>query len=405
MAIQGLRHTENFATDERPLHWRAGLLRLYPNGKAPLFALTTAMKERKVDDPEYNWWEKQLQTQRMALSAAINNAVTTIPVTSGALQCKVGTLILIEASNEIVRVTANPTVDTSLTVVRAQGGTTAAAVDPAVAGTNPNMFMIGSMHEENSGAPPGVNYDPVKNSNYTQIFRDTLEMSRTAERTRLRTVEQVKEAKRETLEIHGMGIEKALIFGGKSETTINGNPARSMGGVISFIQAGAPGNIVNVGGAPMDMDDLEEHLYKIFLFGSSEKVAFCGNRAALTINKIIRKNSQYNIQTGVKEYGMNVWRLVCPFGELVMKSHPLFNQLGSGNTGGTAYWGVESWMLVLDMDNLQYVYLDDTKYEPKLQDNDIDGMKSGYLTECGLEVHHAKTHYLLKGVAAAAIDS
>lgn len=402
MAIQGLRHTENFATDERPLHWRAGLLRLYPNGKAPLFALTSAMKERKVDDAEFNWWEKQLQTQRMALSADIDNAVTTIPVVSGALQAKIGTLLFFEQSSEIMRVTANPTVDTSLTVVRAQGGTAAAAINFDGAGVNPNAFMIGSMYQENSSAPPGVNYDPVKGNNFTQIFRDTLEMSRTAQQTRLRTVEQVKEAKRETLEIHGMGIEKALIFGGKAETTISGNPARAMGGILSFIPAG---NKRANNGAALTMDVFEEDMYNIFKFGSSEKMGYCGNRAALAVNQMVRKNSQYQIHSGQKEFGMNVWRLVSPFGELVMKTHPLFNQLGAGTTTAVEYLSIESWLLVLDMENLQYVYMQDTKYEQDLQANDIDGMKSGYLTECGIEVHHGKTHYLITGLKAGAADA
>ena len=35
---------------------------------------------------------------------------------------------------------------------------------------------------------------------------------------------------------------------------------------------------------------------------------------------------------------MNVSRLVCPFGELVIKTHPLFeNRMPGGTTAGTAY--------------------------------------------------------------------
>lgn len=101
---------------------------------------------------------------------------------------------------------------------------------------------------------------------------------------------------------------------------------------------------------------------------------------------------------------MNVNRLVSPFGELVIKTHPLFNQVQGGTTGGSAYYGMESWMFVLDAAQLQYVYLkdSDTKYEPKLEANGMDGMKSGYLTECSIEVHHPKSHYLLKNMVAAA---
>ena len=55
----------------------------------------------------------------------------------------------------------------------------------------------------------------------------------------------------------------------------------------------------------------------------------------LAINQIVRNNSQFNIQTGLKEFGMDVSRLITPFGTLVLKTHPLFNQITGGTTGGS----------------------------------------------------------------------
>ena len=139
------------------------------------------------------------------------------------------------------------------------------------------------------------------------------------------------------------------------------------------------------------MEDLEEEAYRLFLEGSNEKMALCGNRAVLTINQLVRKNSHFNIQTGIKEYGMNVMRFVTPFGTIVMKTHPLFNQM----RGASGYAGMESSMVIIDAAELKYRYLvdSDTQYQPQLQDNGIDGDKSGYLTECGLEVHHPTYHH------------
>ena len=71
MTIQGLRTSENFATNERPENWRKGLLMLDPNGSASRLLLLQ-MKEESVDDPKYHWWEKRLQTRRIALSANIS---------------------------------------------------------------------------------------------------------------------------------------------------------------------------------------------------------------------------------------------------------------------------------------------------------------------------------------------
>lgn len=103
---------------------------------------------------------------------------------------------------------------------------------------------------------------------------------------------------------------------------------------------------------------------------------------------------------------MDVMRLITPFGQLVLKTHPLLNTSPGGvNSGSKAYYGLDSYFFVLDMAELVYDYVDDTQYEAKLQGNGVDGLKSGYLTECGLEMHHPKHHFLIKGLRAGAADT
>ena len=63
-------------------------------------------------------------------------------------------------------------------------------------------------------------------------------------------------------------------------------------------------------------------------------------------------------------------------------------------------------MTVLDMANIKYVHLEggDTKYEKDLQENGMDGMKAGYLSECGLEVHHPLSHFQINGMREGIAD-
>jgi hypothetical protein len=396
MAIQGLRHTSNFEGNQRPQNWREAILLLNPNGMAPLTGLTSAMKSRSTNDPQFNWFEKVLPTQRFTLSANLA-ASGDLAVSSGALGLKAGHILRIEATGEIVRVSSDPVLDTAIPVVRGFSGSTAATV--TIASENPAAHVIGTAHEEGSAAPTGINYDPTRRYNYTQIFRNTLEMTRTASRTRLRTGDAVKEAKRECLELHSIELEKAFFWGKAHETTLGGKPIRTTGGVISFIDSN---NVVNNTDGSFTMTELEGWLKRIFDYGSTEKVAFAGNTAVLAINQCIRKNSSYNIQSGVKEYGMAVTRLICPFGELVIKTHPLFNQISS-----TSYNAADSSMTVLDMANVMYVNLDgaDTKYQKDLAENGLDGEKSGYLTECGIEVHHPLSHFQINGMRSGLLDS
>lgn len=403
MAIQGLRDTSNFVADQRPKDWRQSMLLLYPNGKAPLTALTNLMKSKSTEDPEFNWWEKPLPTQRLALTASITDSETTLTIGGGgALAVRAGHVLRIEQSEELVLVTADPASDTSLTVQRAFAGTSAAAVTYDGAGVNPNVQVVGNVNEEGSLPPTGVNYDPTKRYNFTQIMRNTLEMTRTASKTRLRTGDQLVEARRECLELHSIEMERNFLFGKRFEGTKNGKPMRMTSGIINFIDSG---NIVANGGAAVTMATLEGWLERMFRYGSSEKLAFCGNLAMLSIQQAVRKNTSVQIMSGIKEFGMNVSRLICPFGELVIKTHPLFNQVTGGTTSATRYYGLNSWLLVLDQTELVYRYIDDTKYEKQLQANGFDGMQSGYLTEAGLEVHHPLSHFLIKGMETGAVDA
>lgn len=424
MAVQGLRHTGtgSLATDERPKNWREGILLLFPNGKAPFFALTSAMKSQSTDDPEFSWWEKEVSAQRIALNEDMDDSETALTVVSGALEFKLGDIIYVEGSGssppELLLVSANPSVDTLITVERGYAGTTAAAVTYAGDGDNPYLLKIGSCYEEGSDKPQTIGYLPTKKYNYTQIFRDNLSVSRTAQKTRLRTRQLVREAKRETTHYHAAGIERAMIFGTRYEEARFGRPARLTDGIVAILtrengyDGTAASNIKDFSAGTTSYDELEPYLDYMFRYGSTEKMAFCGNTALLTIQGIVRKSkgAQMQLVPGIKEFGMDVSRLICPFGTLVLKSHPLFNQVASGFTGGTTvgthdYHAMDKWVLVLDMDNIRYRYVDDTFYKVDQEEDGVDGMESGFITECGMEFQHAKTHFLLKGLYGAATES
>src|SRR3990167_11354669 len=191
MSIQGLRTTSNFVTDQRPKNWREGILMLYPNGKAPLTGLTSQMKEESTNDPEFNWWEKEIDDRRIGIATsyvALATNDTSITVTGDALTLKEGDLLYAEQTGEIMLVAADPVSDTVFTAIRGYAGTTTkigVLVGTGTgAGVSPVLQIIGSANEEGSLAPTGISFDPTKRTSYTQIFRNTLEMTRTAMKTR-----------------------------------------------------------------------------------------------------------------------------------------------------------------------------------------------------------------------------
>lgn len=414
MTIQGVRLSDGFVTDARPKNWREGVLRLFPNGSAPLFALTAGIPSKMTDDPEYHWWEKKMETHRIPVTADPGTgSPITVGQTGGVNNALIagfhkGHIIRFEETDELALVTADPVSgDGNLALTRGYStdvsGVAATTFDFDGAGVNPNIHTVGTSFEENSDAPTGVSFDPTKQTNFTQIFRDTFDASRTAINTRLRTGDQVREAKRETLELHSATIEKALWFGQADDTqSIGGNIARTTGGVFQYIDTA---NVISATAGSFTYAELLGWLEQAFRFGSTEKMGFCGNLAMLNIQEAIRKstNAAINVSQGQKEFGMNVTRLLSPFGTVVLKTHPLFNQITSGTTTGTDFHAVDTWLAILDMDEMVYRFLrnSDTQFESNLQANGLDGMKSGYLTECGLEIHHPTSHFLLKDLAAS----
>jgi hypothetical protein len=395
------------------------MLLLYPNSsdiaKAPLTALTSLLKSETTDDPVFHWFQKTLDARRFKIAADLTAVATTITIDptykSGtdfatSKMAKAGDLLWIEQTNEIVRVSADATAPNTLTVQRGTAGTVGTAL--TVAASNPYINIIGSAMEEGSLAPTSVAYDPIEVNNYCQIFRSTLSITRTAQKTRLRTGDAVTEAKRECLEYFGIDMERAFWFNkSKYLTTINGNPARFTAGILQQIVDQAPNNQVSAPpGGLITMDWLEQFTELAFRFGSSEKMVFGSNLVLLALQQAIRKNSYFRIEVGLKEYGMTVSRFITPFGELVFKTHPLFNQMQGGvTTGGSAFFSVANNAYILDMQNLRYRYVDDVKYEKDLTPIGLDGLKSGYLAECGLELHHGPSHFIWTGIQGGAVDS
>lgn len=400
MAIQGLRNTANFGTDVRPKNWREGILLQKPNGMFPLFALTSQMRKEVVDDPEYNWFEKCLNARRLIPSSSVNSSATSISVTAGAKLVSKNTMLFDEATKEILFVSASPESDTALTVTRGFAGTTAASI-----ATTDRLLVIGTAFPEGSKAPIGLAYDPYKRYNKCQIFRRTTAITGTASKTKVRTGDEWREAKRECAEYISIDIEQAMWFSKQSETTLDGQPIRTMDGVMNQIDAG---NTIDCSAAypnGVSFDDLQVLIKDIFKYGSSEKMCFCGDLFLLTLQQIIQQTPHcvWVFDSSKKEYGMDVTRLKTSFGTLVFKTCPLFNLSTSDFSGDTPIYGYDSHGFILDMEQVRYVYLDgrDLHFEDKLEETGEDAKKSGYIAECSIKVAHKENHFHIANLAKA----
>lgn len=390
-AIAGLRGTGDWGTDERPKNFREAILWRDPNGVTPLTALLGKAKSESTNDPEFAWWEEQLNAIRVTTDATgAAAASTSITLTGGGLDLVPGDLLLVEKTdvvlydNEIVEV-SSVTSDTAIVVRRGQAGSTAANT-----GASANLTKIGNRFAEGTRSPSASTRNPTKLNNYCQIFKTAYEMTRTASQTTTRTGDSLKNDKKRKMFDHSAAMELAFFYGKKSETVgANGKPLRTTGGLRQFITTN-----VKVFTTTPTVNTFLDALYPVFDYNGEgagdERIVFAGNGALNSVNKMIadKNNVRVNYEGTVKQYGMNLQSFVTPQGVFYIKSHPLLN----------THPRYTNSMFVLNGAGLRYRYLQDTKAQENIQNNDEDTKKGQWLTEAGLEVNHEPTFAYLGNV-------
>ena len=408
----GMRGTGDWATDQRPKNWREGILYEYPNGSAPLTALLSKMKESLADDPEFYWWTKSLPTQAGAVTniytdTLMASAYTASGVAGSILYVKVAEAVAdhFRAGHQaLMRDESDYAVDVNAKVMDVQknGADSCITIKLLEADNNSGshdlsdcdrILAIGNMNPEGSGMPDALSYDPVKIYNKTQIFRTPLELTRTARLTKLRTGDAYTEAKREALELHSIEMEKAYLWGIMTENTgDNGKPERTTRGLIDIIKNYASSNVddfsINTDYTgdtwlASGEDWLDNMMRLVFRYGSSEKLAFCGDGALLGINKLAKSSGQFTLTSKTKDYGIQVVSWQTPFGILNLKTHPLLSYETTNQYS----------MIVFEPAQLKYMYITDTKFYKDGENQNTgwtrkDGTSEEFLTEAGLEFHH-----------------
>ena len=403
------------------------ILRLYPNGDAPLTAILSKMGEERVTDPEYNWWTKKFPDQAGAVTAVYTDAaLSTLYVSGGVagqtLYLKVTAAVCQEfrvGHQVLMRDASDYTVDVNGKVVsrNENGANSYIGVRLLEADDNSTshdlsdcdrVMIVGNINAEGATMPTGISYDPVKYNNYTQIFRTPLSITRTARETRLRTGDAYKEMKLEALELHGVEMEKAFIWGIPTEVTgDNGKPERTTGGLVHFLRTYVPANVNDFslnstysGKAWTDAGGgktwLEAYLEQLFRFGSKDKLVLCGSGALLGIQQLVEAFSHMTITPMTTAYGLRVSEWFTPFGTIYLKTHPLMSQETT-----TRYS-----MFLLEPSNMKYRYITDTTFYGEGGNtasagnnaNRRDGTDEEFLTECGLEFWHPDTFMFLNGV-------
>lgn len=393
--IAGLRGTGDWGTDERPKNFREGILRFNPNGTAPIFALSSKAGKRTTDDPEFAWWAEGNVLIRLQINGAlaagdtvfvvdsVDPTVSTLGANLGtATHLKNGDILLVEPladsatfNHEIVRV-QDVQSDTTFTVSRGVGGTTAASI-----ANDQWLTLISSAYAEGTGVPPAVARNPLKYNNYIQIFKDTYELTGTADNTNTRTNNNYSEDKKRKMFKHSSDVEWSMMFGRPSETVgENGKPLRYMGGIRSFI----PSTNVTVFAAAVTPSSFLDAIAPVFDFDTGagdQRIVFAGNQALIELSKIFANEVLFNVNNKVTTYGMDFQEFVLPNGKVMLRSHPLLSRHPLYRKSA----------FILDFDAIKYVTQKgrpDGKASDDVQNKDEDVRRGFWQTDASMEVDY-----------------
>src|SRR5690606_10392218 len=220
MYFAGLRGTGSFGADERPKSFREMILWMNPNGTAPLFALTSKGKTEPVDDPQFYWWEEMQTICRLQASDNIASNEETITISAGdALELIPGDILQVEPATEVtsyvpelIRV-KSVTSATEFEAERGVAGTTAATITK-----DGWLTRVGNAQSEGNLSVSSSSQNPVKLTNYTQIFKTPYQISKSALATKFRTGDPKKnEQKRKSFQ-HAEKSDQTPLWGSPYET-------------------------------------------------------------------------------------------------------------------------------------------------------------------------------------------
>ena len=330
----GVLLTNQFTQDHAKKSFAGMITRLMPNGEAPLFGMTSMLKEETALQSEHGFFSKTMLFPQLVLNGAIADGTVTVFNVVSTANVLPGMLMRANTTGEIIIIN---TVISAVQVAVGRGiGTVAAgAIADTVA-----LYQVGNAFEEASLRPQALAINPVRLTNLTQIFRNSWAVSGSAAATKMLAGEtNVAESRQDCAAFHAVDIEKALFWGQLYNGLRNGQPFRTMAGLHSFVSTLAyyppymsAVNVYTAGGTT-SYAQLEAALDVCFNQNTDPKVGnqrilFVGGGAKGVITNIARFATGYSVNLDVGKqnfYGLQFDELKTPRGRFMMVEHPLFN--------------------------------------------------------------------------------
>jgi hypothetical protein len=442
---------------------RRQIAEIFPAGRAHLTDLISRMPSEETNQEEFNYYEDRFPF-RSAASADISTTVMFADTTSP-YAAKSANFSLDDSTNKTLciqvadrsRITLGDVlqfnvVDTSAAIKRVNmvvtvlpsttgrvvgvcsGRDIASTVtvdfdydyDTDSLSAGRTISFIGNARGEGTSVTVGEGFheEPVKVTNYTQIFKRTYDITRNA----------IKSAQDYDGEgplpnliwkqglFHMEDLERAAFFGqAKVTSDSDGKRLYLTGGLEYFLQEWEKADSIYRGGSgaaaitgdsnfdkriidntsgTLTADQLDEYGERVFNKTNSivdVKLGYGGSTAMRVLNQLLRESTTYNqnADMGVMDlWGTNYHGYRTPYGDMYFTSHKLFNQ--------NATWRKYLWIIDPGYISWRYVTDSDTKHIDNIQTKREDIRQDMWLSNGGFEIYAPESHLFLKNVESAA---
>ena len=368
------------------------------NAGTSLFGLMSKLRNEPAETTEYKWFERDPVTREVFIdnaSTAYTSSSTSIDVDNGASTgdqvngiVQAGS-ILRTSTGELLRVTAVSTgsTETTLTVTRGFGGTTASLTGLA----NNDTLVIVTLGKDEGSSPINPVYEtPSTLVNYIQTFNSAVHLTNAFKASKLRTDIEgpLRERRVQALERVARDIELAYFFGRKaSGGYASGTNGRVWytGGIVEAVDNSSSGTVAQkLNGntsSGVSLASFNEWLASFLTLGSDAKLAFCGPKAYAAISNFSNSATNGFRITGQETvFGMNITTINTPFGELSLAMHPLFKEISVYN----------DWMIVVDLALIVQKVMEPLFLEPNIQTPGADAYMEQFRAKYGLKLKFAE---------------
>jgi hypothetical protein len=320
-----------------------------------------------------------------------------LPADAGII--RVGDLVFVNTTGEILLVTvAGPvTDDLSMTVVRGAAGTSATTATAAGDG----LTVIGSAFAEGVDVPATDEWQEVQKFNFPQIFRRSFGGSASREATQTYFGRGFRDkVAREKAKEFAMDVERAFLFGGRSEVQASGAATPVAGTGVLRTTGGftfwATSNVLDLAGGALSEPTLEAALEPVFEHtASGDTRTLFASAPLVTVLDMLAVDKIRTVSDSSLTYGIAVKEYQTSHGKLLIVKHRLLGAVGTAlGRGG----------ILVDTKKLQQRTLAGraTKLMKNRQGPGVDGWVDEYIAEIGLQFENAEVHGQIKNAALAA---